>query len=254
LTGGFRKPEVRPIQKHLWRWHEEDRLAIRDLAGKDRIVFVEMGDMTQGVVFKDNLAETELASQVAMAEWTIRPWLEMENVKAVRIVQGTGVHLWGTGSTEKIIASKLREQYPNKNINIANHYALDVDDFLMDIAHHGPGPGSRNWLKGNVLRLYAQSEMMDLVVMQKPVPSLMLRAHFHEMTTATATYQVGGKIWEMSAWITPPYAFINNHAQKAVRSPGRMGIGMLAFELINGKLYDKHTFMHYVDLRTREVV
>ena len=33
-----------------------------------------------------------------------------------------------------------------------------------------------------------------------------------------------------------------------------MGVGMLAFELINGKLYDKHPFMHYIDLRTREIL
>lgn len=254
IVTGYRPPDMRPVQKRLWEWSEEDRAEVGKLAEGDEIMFLEMGDLTQGNRFTDDLSETALAPQVIMAEWLMHPWLEMPNVRRVRIVKGTGVHVWGEGSTETILTRLLKHKYTDKSIEIASHYLLSVDGFLLDIAHHGPSAGVRNWTRGNVLRLYAQSILQDCIDLREPVPHALLRAHHHEFTYARAIHQTGVQVWELPAWITYPYCFIGSHAEKVIQSPGRMGVGTLALEVINGKLYQWHPFGHWVDLRAREVL
>lgn len=251
---GYRHPDMRPIQKRLWAWSEEDRQNISKLAGKDEIAFLEMGDLTQGNRFTDDLAETALAPQVIMSDWLMRPWLEMKSVKQAYVVKGTGVHVWGEGSTETILTQLLKNRYPKKSIKIASHYLLSIDGFLMDVAHHGASAGTRNWTRGNMLRLYSESILRDCLDLRQPVPHALLRAHYHEFTYARAIHQTGGSVWEFPAWITFPYCFIGSHGEKAVKSPNSMGVGTLAFEIINGKLYDWHKFGHWVDLRARELL
>jgi hypothetical protein len=251
---GFRHPDLRPIQKRLWMWAEADREEVRKLAGGDEIVFLEMGDLTQGNRFSDDLSETAMHPQVVHAEWLMKPWLDMKNVNKVRVVKGTGVHVWGEGSTESLLVRLLTKEYKGqgKSIKIADHYLLDIDGFTIDVAHHGAHPGIRNWTRGNVLRFYATSILRDSIDLGEPIPHALLRAHQHEFTYTRAIHQTNGVIWDMPAWITYPYCFIGSHAQKVIRSPGHMGVGTLALELINGKLYDWHNFGHWMDLRVRE--
>ncbi len=251
---GIRNPELRPIQDRLWKWHEQGREDIGKLAGEDPIVLLEMGDMTQGNRFSDDLAENNLSAQVIESIWSVKPWMDMPNLISVYVTRGTGVHVWGEGSSETLVTGNLRLMYPDKKVQIADHYLLTIDNFTIDIAHHGPFPGSRNWLKGNVVELYAKSVMMDDIAAGKQPPNAMLRAHFHEMIYRPVVYQAGGNCWEMPTWITPPYCGINSHAVKVAKSPARMGVGLLALEIVNGKLYDWHKFTHVIDLRAREVV
>lgn len=251
---GYRNPELRPIQKHLWKWHTQDLENINKLANGDPIVWLEMGDLTQGNVFKDDLDETSLSGQYFMSKWNTLPLLDMPNVKAMYLVRGTGVHVWGEGSTETMLVGLLRREYPNIKIAITDHWLLNVDGFVLDIAHHGPGAGMRNWTRGNAFSLYAKSVMMDDIDLGNPVPGVLLRGHKHEFTYTRPIHQVKNKIWEMPAFITPPYCFIGSHAQKVMNSPSFMGVGMMALEVINGKLHDFHPFTHFVDLRAKETL
>lgn len=254
VVDGYEEATLNPVQKRLWKWSEEDRANVRTLAGKDEIVFIEMGDMTQGVRFTDDLKETSLSRQVISSYHNSMPWLEMKNVKRMRSVKGTGVHVWGEGSTETLLTMLLQKEFPEKDVRIADHYLLSVDGFLIDIAHHGPGAGIRHWTRGNVFELYAKSILMDDVNVDRLPPHLLLRAHKHEFTAAHALHQVNGRVWRLPAFIVPPYCFIGSHAQKVMSSPSMMGVGTLAFEILDGKLYGEHYFTHYVDLRTEEVI
>lgn len=114
-------PALRPFQKLLWKWHEEDRKSIGKLAGKDRIVFVEMGDLTQGNVFKDDLGEIALTPQVTISAYSMFPWLDMPQVQAAYMVRGTGVHVWGEGATETLLSMYLQQAYPRKTVKITDH-------------------------------------------------------------------------------------------------------------------------------------
>lgn len=250
----FRKPELRPVQAKLWEWHSQDLESISSLAGSDSIVWLEMGDLTQGNVFRDNLSTNSLSDQWHISMWNTMPLLEMRNVRAMYILRGTDVHVWGEGSTETMLTAYLRAKYPDTKISITDHWLLDVDGFLMDIAHHGPGAGIRSWTRGNVFELYCKSLLIDDIALGNKVPNVVLRGHKHEFTYRRAVHQAKNKIWELPGFITPPYCFIGSHAQKVMNSPSFMGVGLLTLEIINGKLHDYHPFTHFVDLRAKEVV
>lgn len=254
VVSGYRTPDLRPIQRQLWKWHTQDIKDVRKLADKDEIVFLEMGDLTQGGFFKDDIGEIGLAPQVIISQYNCMPWLEIPNVKRMRICKGTSVHLWSEAATETILTTMLSQAYPKKSIKITDHWLLDLDGFLMDIAHHGPGAGIRNWTRGNVFELYAKSLLKDDIEAGNRPPNIVLRAHKHEFIYRRAIHQVRDRIWELPAFISPPYCFIGGHAQKVCSSPSYMGVGVLALEVINGKLFDYHPFTHYIDLRVRESI
>lgn len=254
VIDGYQAPTLNPVQEQLWKWSEEDRGNVRTLAAKDEIIFLEMGDMTQGVRFTDDLAETSLSHQVLISFYNSLPWLELPTVHRMRAVKGTGVHVWGEGSTETLLTMLLQKQFPKKDIHIADHYLLNIDGFRIDVSHHGPGPGIRNWTRGNAFELYVKSILMDDLNADRLPPNLVLRGHKHEYTYAHAVHQVMGQLWQLPGFIVPPYCFIGSHGQKVINSPSSMGVGTLAFELINGKLYEVHPFTHWVDLRTEEVL
>lgn len=251
---GYSSPTLNPVQEQLWKWSEQDRGDVRTLAGKDEIVFVEMGDMTQGARFTDDLAETSLSHQVLISFYNTLPWLELPTLRTMRAVKGTGVHVWGEGSTETLLTLLLQKQFPHKDIHIADHYLLHIDGLLVDVAHHGPGAGIRNWTRGNAFELYVKSLLMDDLNARRPPPNLVLRAHKHEYTYAHAVHQVNGQVWQLPGYIVPPYCFIGSHAQKVMNSPSSMGVGTLAFEILDGRLYQAHAFTHWVDLRTEEIL
>lgn len=253
IIKGYSHRELRPVQKRLWQWHEEGRQEIQKLAGKDPITFLELGDMTQGDYYKDNLAEAQLNSQVVISRWNMRPWLTMKQVKKTLISKGTSVHVWGDGQSETLLTAWLSALYPEKDIQIAHHWLYNADGFLIDTAHHGSGPGIRNWTKGNVFSLYMKSELRDSLDRGEQPADMFLRAHFHTFTYGNAFHQIDSRIYKAEGYIIPPFCFIGAHAQKVIRSPGRMSIGLIALEIVNGKLLDTHVFLHTLDLRVREV-
>ena len=254
VVTGWDTPHLSPLQRRIWAWHAQDMENIRALAGKDEIIFLDMGDMTQGNIFKDDLAEALLSTQYFISKWNTSVWLDIPNVKKVRMVKGTGVHVWGEGSTETMLTHYLRAEYPKKSIEISDHYLLNVDGYLLDMAHHGPGPGIRNWTRGNVLDLYARSILRDDLDAGSTPPNVVLRGHTHTFTWRPVGLQAGGKAHKLDAFITPPYCFIGSHARKVTQSTSRMSVGLLALELVNGRLLDFHPFTHTVDLRNREVL
>jgi hypothetical protein len=254
VVDGYETAHLNPVQERLWEWSESDRGEIGKLAAGDEIIFIEMGDMTQGARFVDDLKDASLLRQTIISFYNFMPWMEMENLRRMRAVKGTGVHVWGEGSTEVLLVMMLQKAFPEKDLKISDHYLLNIDGYLIDVSHHGPGAGYRNWTRGNAFELYVKSILMDDLNMGRPTPNIVLRGHKHEFTYAHAIHQVGGHIWKLPGFIVPPYCFIGSHAQKAVNSPSSMGVGTLALELVDGKLLDFYPFTHYVDLRTEEVL
>lgn len=251
---GLDHPHLNPTQERLWKWHTTDKADVRHLAGKDEIIFLDMGDLTQGNIFKDDLSEALLSTQYFISKWNTSPWLDLSNVRRTFITKGTGVHVFGEGSVETMLTHHLNSDYPKKRVRIADHFLLDVESFRLDIAHHGSSPGMRNWTRGNVLELYSRSILRDDIDNGTPPPNVILRGHTHEFTWRPVGWQVGNKTWKMDTFITPPYCFIGSHAQKVVKSPSRMSVGLLALEVVNGKLLDFHPFLHTVDLRVKEII
>jgi hypothetical protein len=153
-----------------------------------------------------------------------------------------------------VLTHALKKEFPEKRIEMTQHWELEIDGYRIDVAHHGPMPGSREWTKGNVLRLYTQSLMRKLQSNGKAVPNLLLRAHYHEPINEIVTLNLDEEILRTEAWITPPYCVIGAHGMKVTQSISQMHVGLLAFEIIDGKLIETHykPFWHTFDLRVEE--
>lgn len=244
---------LKPFQRRLWQWHEDARQDIKLLADSDPITFVDMGDLTQGTWWRDNLGEAHMSDQYFISKWNTKPWLEMRQVKQAYVVKGTSVHNFGNGASETMLTHHLQAEH-RKPVNFADHYILDINGFVLDVAHHGAGPGSRAWLKGNEMGIYLRSLVIESVTTGERPPDVVLRGHFHEYTRGWGWYQVGEKYYQCHGIITPGMCWIGTYAIMATKSKSRFSCGMIALELINGKLVDVHPFVHWIDLRTMEVV
>ena len=55
-----------------------------------------------------------------------------------------------------------------------------------------------------------------------------------------------------SFFILPAYSGLSAHGHQSTRSKYRIGVGLLALEIIDGKLVHCHPYYRIVDLRTRE--
>jgi hypothetical protein len=159
------------------------------------------------------------------------------------------VHELGEGSAQITLADTLGKEL-RKPIEVMYHAEASVDGFVMDLAHHGPPPGVRNWLRGNVLRLYTQSIMDDCLKSDREPPHFLARGHYHQFVTEVVTRQ-NAKTWECRATICPPYCLIDDYARKVAKSPYRATVGMVALEIIGGRLIRQHEYIRTIDFRTR---
>ena len=251
-------PTLTLAQKKLWEDYTEDLSALVDLANGDPVDVLHGGDLAQGTKHWGELVSTRFADMTEIAAANLRPILDLKesgdlNLRNFWIAKGTGAHTEGEGSLELIVAKQLSAEY-GFEIQVAYHYLLDIDGYVVDSSHHGPGPGVRNWLKGNILQLYTLSLMMDELDAGRNPPDLVLRHHFHQYVRRWSTKRTHLGTSETLSIICPSYCFTNDYARKVAKSPPRITIGQLAFELLDGKLYDTHEFMRTYDLRVRETV
>lgn len=167
-----------------------------------------------------------------------------------RKVVATGVNNFLEGSADILIAEQLRAMYPEKNISNLYHGLLEIDGFNIDYAHHGPYPGSRDWLRGNVASLYLRDIMMRSIRQGEKPPDLVLRAHYH--SDVIAPIYVGDYFSQLI--VSPSYSLLGDHAHQAARSPDTIRNGLMAVELVDGKLIKIHKFIHTLDVRTKETL
>ncbi len=252
------RPTLTLTQKRLWGDYTEDLSALVKLAAGDPVDMEHGGDLAQGSKYWGELVTTRFADMVEIAAANLRPILDLKesgelNLRNLWIAKGTGSHTEGEGSLEILVAKILSEEY-DFDVKVAYHYLLDIDGFTVDASHHGPGPGVRNWLRGNILQLYTLSLMMDELDAGRRPPDLVIRHHFHQYVRRWSTKRTHLGTHETLAVICPSYCFTNDYARKVAKSPPRITIGQLAYELLDGKLYDTHEFMRTYDLRVKQVV
>lgn len=248
-------PQLTPFQELLYRLYINHVEQVKQLAGKDQIIFLHVGDLTQGNRFEENWVTSRLSDQIIIAYYNLRPWMKLKNVRTVRISKGTGVHVFKEGSSEILVSKLLVAENPAKSILCIYHGLMKIDDFVVDYAHHGPPAGSREWLKGNVARLYLSDVMKRSLKRGRQPPDLVIRAHYHEYSRAIHIEQWGNNDEYISNIVTlPSYCGGGDNGIKASRSRDALHIGLLAFEIVNGKLLDIHRFYETIDLRTEETV
>lgn len=243
------KPKLTASQEWLWECRQKDVADLKALAGKDEIVVFDLGDPTQGSAFPREMVSTRQSDQYAIAEANKIPLLSLKNVKRAFFVKGTGAHEFGEGSAQAVLANALSAK-TGKPIEVMYHAEARINGYILDLAHHGPPPGVRNWLRGNVLRLYTQSIMDDALKSDREPPNFLGRGHYHQFVTEVVTRQ-NARTWECRATICPAYCLIDDYARKVAKSPYRATVGMIALEIVDGRLIQQHELLRTIDFRTR---
>ena len=207
-----------------------------ELADGDPVEVIHLGDVIQGLRFIDGLNQSRFADQIAIATANGAPWWCWENVQSVTVVSGTGVHEGGEGSAGELVATLWHAAS-------IQHGLLDVDGVLIDVAHHGPAAGIREWTQGNVARLY----LLDRMMTDTPPARVYLRAHRHEPVWVT---QHQGEV-TADLLVAPAYQLPSAYVRQIAQSPSAAVCGLIALEVTDGQLTDVKRFVHRVDLRRR---
>lgn len=248
-------PSSTPTQKQLWEWQVGDLAAITALADGDRMGFVLAGDVGHGTILPDNTRiSPRLSDEYAIAVDFLLPWAELPEMAWMRFVHGTGIHSMKRGSAELLVARMLRD-LTKKDIAAWYHMDLRVDGIEIDVAHKGPPSGKRIWLEGNEVRYYVRDLMLKSLIAGNHPSDVVLRGHYHDrilelihVHTQKGSYRTWGAVCPANS------LFIDDYTKSATASKGLMTAGMLAIEIIGGRVVDIHDFTHVADIRRREVI
>jgi len=245
-------PELTETQRRLWHIYQENIEQVKALAGRDEVVVIHDGDATHGTTYREGLIPgTTQADQREIAVQNLRPLAELRSVRKVRLVTGTAVHV--PNSAEMRIAHKLAA-LTGRDVQAVHHTRLTVDGVVFDVAHHGPFPGSRDWLRGNVARYYLRSCMYEDRRQGLEPARVYLRGHYHTRVHEVLDEAWRGQRWQSDLYILPSFCGLTAYARKVTRSEPVLVNGLVAFEIVDGVLVRAHEMLDWLDLRTEEVL
>jgi len=248
------KPQLSPYQECLWSWYINHLNTVSDFANGDEIIVLHNGDLTRGNKFSENWVSCRVSDQIAIAYYNLKPWLDLPNVRVVRLSKGTGVHVFGEGSSEIVVSKMLELAYSDKDIAVVYHGLLDLDGYTVDYAHHGPPPGIRDWIRGNVARLYLQDRMMRMLKRGERPPDIFLTAHYHQYVRVVHVLEWEGRDYMSSLIISPSYCGPEDHTIKVSRSTDVITNGLVMLEIVDGKLNLIQPLLETIDLRVKETI
>jgi hypothetical protein len=85
-------------------------------------------------------------------------------------------------------------------------------------------------------------------------PTVVIRGHYHTYRREFLEICSNGNCIGSWAILLPGFTFKDDYTRRATRSEFRQSVGMVALEIIDGKLVNVYPFIKTVDLRTREVI
>jgi hypothetical protein len=249
LTDDY-KPALTASQKYLWELQTNACKFIKRYANGAPITIIHGGDPCHGMKYVTELVTTSPADQIKIAVANWRPLLDMTNVLRVRCATSTEAHSMGESSTDHLVVDVLRNEYPGIDFAISHHGLTNIDGYTIDWAHHGPGPGSRVWLGGNVARYYLTNIILTAIMADNRPPDMVLRGHMHTYTDEIVTK---GK-HRSRIIMLPAMCMPGRHSIQVTQSLDRVTVGMMVFRIDAGRLVDERQLFQTIDLRTMENV
>lgn len=244
-----RKPEQGEVQRYLWRHYVKFLNVVKELANGEPIALINVGDLTHGIKHPDGLMTASVDDQTQIAFWNLKPWFDECNVKTCRLLVGTYAHTFD-GSTEAIVTRLLRTIAPEADIKTVSHNLLHIGKWTFDVAHHRAGPGTRNWLKGNIAQIYLKSLMEDDLDHGRTPADFVIGAHYHTwIPPVTQRLIRGGKTYESTLILLPSWFGMSGYGRQATKSVPYIQHGLVAFD--DGKIIP---LIKELDLRTEEKV
>lgn len=239
-------------QLDLWNIYESGLNKTFDLANKDDVLSFDLGDITHGNKYDEDLLVGGISPQIIASSETYYPILDRPNAKFLRIAEGTSAHNYGEQSSENLIKYILMQRYPKKDIDVVNHGLINIAGIKIDYAHHGPPAGTMMWTKGNVARSYLKNYMMTELSLGNKPADLVVRGHFHEYIKEWYSLTWEGTNYESILIVMPPLCMMGAFARQATRSTFSISPGMVVVEVLDGQIYKTYPIIQSMDQRVRE--
>jgi hypothetical protein len=245
-------PVPTATQKYLWKVYLEQLAEVRDLAGDDEVLVLHVGDSGWGDKHPEGLlAGITREDQRVIARDNLLPALRLPTVRKARLLSGTLAH--APDDAEARVAAMLQKE-TGLDVQAAHHSRLTVDGVLFDVAHHGPHPGSRDWLRGNVALYYLRDRVYRDRRMGRKPARVYLRGHFHEWVEVPFREVWRGKRVAADLVILPSWMSLTWFARRVTQSAPALAHGMAVFEVVDGRLQEIRPYLRELDLRTEETL
>lgn len=243
-------PKPTATQEYLWSLQKDKIIpeVIEYSRGTD-IVMLNLGDLTHGNHFMNELVSTRQSDQIEIALANLQPWYELPNLIRVRFAVGTEAHEFGEGTATHLVANSLAREHKNIDTRAVNHGLITLNGVTIDYSHHGPGSGLRVWLEGNNALWYLRDRMIREILNGYAPPNLYLRGHVHTYTNVVHNIDEH----ESRLIICPPMCVMTGFARKATKSNYLVRNGAVLFRITaDGQLSKPHPVIEEIDLRTKE--
>jgi len=243
------RPALNEVQRWIWDTYMAGLDKSKMIIGGEDAAAIVNGDINHGA-YLEQLWTESVSEQIKAAEFVLDPLVNQDNLKIVRTVMGTNRHTFGTGSSEKTVADNLKTKYPTKDIRVVMYGLLDLDGARIDYRHKGPGPGCREWLKGDNARRYAK-DVIEIEVKHGNVPpNLILRSHFHEPIIERVNHLgYTTTIIITPALFVPDYWTLSNVTYIITET-----VGFMLVELRDGNVHNITQLTDTIDMRTKEAI
>lgn len=253
-TGTAQPLELGVFQKQLWQTRQGYLKNAFDIVGMRDCTYMMVGDIAHGNGHVEQLMGTRVSDQYTIARYNVLPIIERRNVRTVRLMSGTGVHSFGEGTAEIVVAERLQEQFPRKDISVVAHGRFRIGGVEFDVAHHGPGRGSRWWLEGNTARYHLRDRMLkDLAARMEPA-HVYLYGHHHVDVCEMIRFAWCGKIYRSYLVVLPSWCGLGEYARKITRSEPFVENGLYLFEVNDGRVIVYDEFVARFDTRVKETL
>ncbi len=241
-------PQLTASQKYLWTLYQGGITATLNFARGDPVMVVCNGDLTQGSKHPEGLMTTRMSDQIDIGVACLAEWLRRPGVTGLRLAAGTSAHNFGEATADILASTHLQATYPRHSVSVCYHGLMTYNGLAVDYAHHGPHPGSRTWLAGNIARFYLRDLMLREITAGRIPPGLVLRAHYHIPADETVT--VGR--YTSRIILSPSFTVLGDYAVMRSQSTPEVTNGMIAIEVVDGRVGEVREWTNTIDVRTRE--
>lgn len=251
-TGGKFSPPLTGFQKYLWELYLEGIEKLKEKSKNKNIIIIMLGDITHGNKYPEQLISTRIADQLSIAYQALKPLIELKNLKAIRLVFGTGSHEFGEGTSMLILKSQINQNNKKCSVEVITHGLLNIQENLIDYAHHGPGVGIRDWLNGNEVRFYLRNILYGEQKNGGIPPKLILRGHVHGFAHESIYRLENDHLEKSSITILPSMCGMSEFAKQGGKSPSRLINGTMIYEISKDGISDPIPTIKIADIRFKE--
>lgn len=229
------------IQKVIWNQWRECWEFVAELRGNNdtRVIVVNAGDAIDGVHHSTTQLVTFKVDEMARIHTTCM----IDGLRTIDWDRDKGDDLFyvmGTESHNGHIEDQIARMMDATPAIPSSDPEVDDGEYIwrkikrringryFNIAHEGPGAGSRAWLKGNIMRWVLDSMYWECLEYGLELPDYWVRAHRHQWIPPQYFSGEHGAVW---GFLTPAFQAKTDYVYQKFSASEYSNIGMLVFEI-----------------------